>query len=847
MKNFLPRLIITACLFLVLMTMLVVQLGKLTLAEGNTYSSQADSRSTRSITLKGTRGRILDRNGMVLAYNETCYNVEFLRDADNRTDYYSARYTESIIKAIEIIENGGGTTIDTSYIKMDDTGKLYYDFGVEDEEIQAKRYYNFCSAMGFYVTKEIAADKSLWKTPLSAYTDMCSSWHIPSDMKFEDAVKVISIRQELNLNNYKAYEPVTIAYDVSVDVVSELAARSDELIGIQVSESTTRVYPYGETAAHIIGYLQRNATEEMIENDGYSYNDYVGVTGVEATMEAYLTGSSKIHHGSRVIKVNKNGSEISEVSVTPATDGNDVMLTIDLPLQQVVDKALSDIIAEINAKEERIITEDIENNENSKYTTVVDGERVRKDIKTAKTGAIIVLDAANGDVLAMSSYPSYDPNWFIKGLTDEQFDYLMGSDAADTTPLRNKAVSARLAPGSIFKPATGLAGLMEGAIDLETRIDDEYAYYLKDQDGNIITSNPAHCWQRNSAAHAQQDIVKAITNSCNYFFYEVANRLGIDKLNDWAQKLGLTNKTGIELTGEAEGIVGGQAVWYDNTLPLSEQQTSMPRVIYNSICVKLVQYIKISRPGEQYDRNSEEIKDAALAILKLQNGDITGSASKVREIMTEYLGIPSGAIHAEWVTAIVSDLLELQWKPSQTIRSGIGQGSTLVTPIEIARYAAAIANKGTVYNTHIVDSVVDSEGNTVLDVQPEIFNKLNVPDEYWDAIHKGLQGVVSPEDRGTAANSFSREFIDAGYTDIMSGKTGSAQIGSTEMIDIQNTSWFMAYTPREDAEIVIVVCVPYGYSGASSAGAVEDIITYYYERKDAAAPENLVDINGITP
>ena len=110
-----------------------------------------------------------------------------------------------------------------------------------------------------------------------------------------------------------------------------------------------------------------------------------------------------------------------------------------------------------------------------------------------------------------------------------------------------------------------------------------------------------------------------------------------------------------------------------------------------------------------------------------------------------------------------------------------------------------------------------------------------------------MQGVVSPEDRGTAANSFSREFIDAGYTDIMSGKTGSAQIGSTEMIDIQNTSWFMAYTPREDAEIVIVVCVPYGYSGASSAGAVEDIITYYYERKDAAAPENLVDINGITP
>ena len=207
------------------------------------------------------------------------------------------------------------------------------------------------STLHIYVTEQIAQDKSKWKSAQSTYLDMCKSWHIPTDMKFEDAVKIISIRQELNLNNYKAYEPVTIAYNVSVEVVSELAMRADELIGVKVSESTTRVYPYGETAAHIIGYLQRNATEEMISDQGYSYNDYVGVSGVEETMEKYLTGASTEHHGSRVIKVNRNGSEISEVSVNPATDGNDVMLTIDLPLQQAVDSALENIISEINDKE----------------------------------------------------------------------------------------------------------------------------------------------------------------------------------------------------------------------------------------------------------------------------------------------------------------------------------------------------------------------------------------------------------------------------------------------------------------------------------------------------------------
>ena len=844
MKNFVPRLLIVAAALIVLMSLLVIQLGKLTLAQGENYSSKAEDRSTRTITLRGTRGRITDRNGIVLAYNETCYNVEFLRDADKRTDYTSSKYTEAIIKTIQIVEEGGGKTIDTSYIRMNDKGELYYDWGVTDESIQAKRYYNFCSAMGFYVTEEIAQDKTKWKTPLSAYSDMCKSWHIPEEMPFEEAVKVISIRQEANLNNYKAYEPITIAYDVSVEVVSKISMRSDELLGIQVSESTTRIYPYRETAAHIVGYLQRNATEEMVKEKGYSYNDYVGVTGIESTMEEYLTGASTEHHGQRVIKVNKNGSEISEVSVTPATDGYDVMLTIDLPLQQVVDKALEDVIAKINDKERKIIEEETDNNS---YYTVIDGNRVQKDIKTAETGAIVVLDATNGDVLAMSSYPSYDPNWFIKGLTDEQYEYLMGDEAKDTTPMRNKAISARLAPGSIFKPVTGLAGLMEGAITLDTRIDDQYTYYLYDENGEKIESSAAHCWTKNSEKHAHQDITDAIKNSCNYFFYEVANRLGIDKLNDWAGKLGLTSSTGIELTGEAKGIVGGQKVWYDNSLPLEEQQSSMPRVIYNSIRDKLVHYIKISQPGADLTRDSDEIKQAALEILNLQDGDITGAATEVRRIMTSKLGMSEAGIHTEWVTAITSDLLELQWKKSQTIRSGIGQGSTLTTPVAIARYAAAIANRGTVYNVHVVGSIQDSAGNVIKETEPEIFSRVEVPDAYWDAIHQGLDRVVSPEDEGTASGSFSKTFIDAGYTSKISGKTGSAQIGSIEKIDIQNTSWFIAYTPRENSEIVIVVCVPYGYSGASSVSAIEDIVTYYYERQDAAAPENLVNVNGITP
>lgn len=864
MKNFSPRFIIIIVICIAMMTTLLVRLGTLTLAQGDDLVNEAYQRSTRSSVLKGTRGRILDRNGIVLAYDETCYDVQFLRDADNRSDYYSAAYTESLIKAIDIIEAGGGTVINTSYIQMDENGKLYYDWRVtvdnDDPEKAAaakqaaitKRYSNFCAAMGFSVTDEILADPSLWKTPESAFIDMCKSWYIPAEMPFETAVKVISVRQEVNLNNYQAYEPITIAYNVSFSVAAELEARADELVGIHVTSSTTRIYPYGETAAHIVGYLQRSATEEMIESDGYSSNDYVGVSGVEKSMEKYLTGATTEHHGERLIKVNRNGKEIKELSVTPPTNGNTVMLTIDLPLQQKAEEALKNVIQVIHEKEERLIEEDLNSDSTRKsyhrYNEDTGEYELKDNIQLAETGAIVVLDVNNGQVLAMASYPSFDPNVFIQGLSPEQYDLLMGESAASTTPMRNKAVSERLAPGSTFKMVTAMASLMEGVITTDETIDDHSPYYLLDENGEPILSNPAHCWTRYPENHAGMNTVRAILNSCNYYFYEVSNRMGIDALNRWAENFGLNTLTGIEVTGEAQGIIGGQEVWFDNTLPLDEQQSFLPRYVYNVIREELAQYVKSYMPATTLNADSQEVKDAALELLKLQDGSVDGKGPSVRRILNEYLDIPEGIIKTEWVSKILSDLTELQWKDSQTIRTGIGQESILVTPVELARYVAAIANKGTVYDVHIVDSILNESGDVLMSVEPSIQNHINAPDEYWDAIHAGMASVVSFADGGTAGDAFSRVFIDAGYTDLMAGKTGSAQVAvKNELIDINNTSWFVIYTPVDNPEIAVVVCVPHGVSGASSVPAIEEIITYYYDRKDAAAPENLSDPNSLTP
>ncbi len=909
MKKPISRIIIVCVLMLAMMGALIYRLGVLTIEEGETWASKAESRSTQTIDIKGERGRILDRNGVVLAYSETCYNVEFLRDADNRTSYDSAVYTESIIKAIEIIEKSGGETIDTSYIVMDENGEIAYDWrisGVESSEaierVRRIRYKNFCQ--GMYLTindpayEEYPNDTTkwnmdLWPTAEYAYNYLRKTWYIPEEYTFEQAIKVISIRQEINLNNYRAYEPITIAYNVSQEVVSEIVERSSELVGVQIAQSTTRVYPRGETAAHIVGYLSRSAdtvsasklvamgyTREQLEpyylkNDdgtyqlgddgdyrvkmtdmGYSNDDYIGVSGVEYTMEAYLTGATEEHQGKREVEINKNLSITRELSYVEATDGNDVMLTIDIELQTVCENALSTLIEKIREQEQELIDEDaLKDEDEQKYQG--------KDIDLASTGAIVVMDPRNGEVLASASYPSYDPNWFTQGLTSEQSEYLFGEEANDTTPLRNKAVSARYAPGSIFKPLTAVAGVSEGVVEIDEIVNDHgdsgyYYFYSVDEDGKTVVQKQGapRCWSyRDHSAHANINLTQALTYSCNYYFCELANRMGIDTLNEWIGKFGLDEKTNIELTGETSGVGGGQKVLFDNELTDSEgelsisgQKTSLPVLIYNRIRERLREYV--TRRSMEIDEQA--IKSCALKLMMLQDGNgLDGKGPDIRRIMSDELGIPEGySITQNWTSEIVTLLNEIQWKPTQTIRAGFGQGTTLVTPIAVARYISAIANEGTVYDANIVDRIVDKSGNVIEDINADVYGTIGEDNEEWDAlwtaVKQGLTGVVSAEDHGTAADKFSEEFIEK-YLDRIAGKTGSAQIGMNS-IDIENTSWFVSYTPREgEAELVIVICIPSGYAGAWSVSAAEEIYTYYFNKQDSAAAETLVDIGGVAP
>ena len=395
-KKPIVRIVIFGVVLLLLMGLLLKSLYDLTVVQGETYSARADQEATNTIITKGRRGTIYDRNGLVLAYDETCYNVCFMRDGDKRTDYYSAVYTEALLRAIRLIREGGGDTIDTSYIRMKENGELYYDFGSENERTIRARYRNFCNACGFsFPDKE---DMSTWITAEDAYLSLRRNWFIPEELPFEEAVKIISIRQEVLLNDYRSFEPITIAYDVSEETVAKL--EMEHLEGVETRQSTRRVYPYGMTAAHIVGYCQHMNEDnaEKYTELGYDNSDYIGVSGVEATMEEYLTGCTLEHQGVTVVKTNANKSIIEVLSVTPPTNGGNVTLTMDLALQVVTEQALADIIADIHAKQLARIDADGDG--------VYDGKYEEYDkLELAKTGHVEVEGSKDEFTLSLISVP----------------------------------------------------------------------------------------------------------------------------------------------------------------------------------------------------------------------------------------------------------------------------------------------------------------------------------------------------------------------------------------------------------------------------------------------------------
>ena len=827
LRRFRLRYVISFLVLTALFMIIGIQLGNLTMAQSDTLTSQSEDRKVRTLTLKGSRGQIMDISGIPLAYDQSSYNVEFTRDPSRNTQTDKAYYTDILIKTVKLVEEYDGTVIDTFNIKRNDDGSYYFDFGVTDPEAVAKREKNWRSNM-FVSTKS---------EPDVLYRDLRTRYKIPEEYTYEQARPLLSIWQEVQLSSYRAYVPVVIAQDVTMEAVAVIEGQSNELDGVSVAESSTRVYPKDDVASHIIGYMGKMVNETTVkemEAKGYSQDDRIGITGIENTMEAFLTGNSSERQGTRKVEVNSSGKVINELESTQPTQGNNVMLTIDLDMQMVLEDALAKSIKNVYETQVETYFEDPEKYDSIESLASRTGDTTLDKMNLARSGAAVVMDVHTGDIMAMASYPGYDLNMFEGGISEEDLQALNDDPG---NPLFNNAIASKGIPGSIFKMVTGMAGLMEGEITEDTVINDEGEYTEGVVEGYI--GKVPSCWVKEGDRWKHQDhqnLEKALKVSCNYYFFVVANMVGHEKLTYWGDQFGLMTKTNIELPGEETGQIGSPDVLYNVDQPVEKQKTAIPRLVRNQIQNYLEDY------GKQRSINYEEelLEETANELVKLAANESVQQGPQIRSILYENLEIPDTIARRNgWDIEINSLLGQLRWNPINTATAGIGANYTSVTPVAVARYVSALVNGGYVYDAHIVDSVVDANGNVIEEREPVVWATIDAPEEYFEIIKKGMKDVVSAEDGGTAGASFA----EWKYKDEIGGKTGTGKVSND--VDLENNAWFVAFAPYDEPEIAVVSYIPNGFGGAHAIDTVKDIIEYYLDGKEEAATTVLPSTNSL--
>ena len=809
------RYIVLIGIFAAFILVIIGRLYYMQIIRNDYYTDVAENKSAKTIPLYGMRGTIYDKNMIPLAFDQKSYNIQFYRDPSNSSEAYRKQYTQAIYDTILIIESNGKSTLDPAtdfWLKRDDNGEWVWNFNTTSETVAETREKQWRA--NFYLSNKT-------KYPLEVLFDtLCTNYVIPEDISEEYKLKILAIWQASRMNNYNS-TPVSIAYDVGFETVAEVEVRSNELLGMSVQESSTRVYPFNTNACHVIGYTSRitSATDlETYRSQGYPTDAHVGSTGLEYSMEDQLSPYLEYRQGERVVEINTRGAVTREISYEAPTDGNSVITTIDVSLQAVMEKALDDVIVDINEVQTKLLyaqtNEGVKWNQRNADVLAFYAEN-GYEVSLAKTGAMVAMDPNSGRVLGICSSPGFDLSTFEGASVDPGGWSVIAND--DRNPLFNRAISAKDTPGSIFKLVTSLGGLSEGAITLNERISDGGEYYNEGTD----TSYHPRCWigESNRYKHANQTIVDAIKNSCNYFFYEVSYRMGSANLTKWAAALGLTTKTNIELPSESTGFVGNQTMLYDPDRAIEDQYTYKPQIAAAMI-KKLLQQVAADRDTEYSDDFLDEIAQKMLNIVVSYETKAEWLPA-IREVLLYDVKLPSSYISSHFMVNTINTYLnDLKWTASETIMVGIGQSITQVTPIAVARYVSAIANNGTVYDAQIIDKVISADGTVVLDKEPVIANQIVTSQAYFDAIHEGMREVTSVENDGTAAEKFK----NARYP--IAAKTGTSQ--RTDL-DLENNSWLVTYAPVDDPQIVVVVYIQNGYAGAQASQAAITTIEYYLD------------------
>jgi len=506
------------------------------------------------------------------------------------------------------------------------------------------------------------------------------------------------------------FTPIIIKDGLDRDRAFFMREQLGELPGVQILVQPVRHYTGGAEMSHILGYTGRIDQEEyaQLKDEGYINSDYLGKAGVEAAYEDYLRGTT----GQKEIEKDAIGRELRTLGETPSRPGYDLILSVDLDLQKKV----------------------------TELTKAAAGDN---------QAAVVVMDVRTGEILSLVSLPEYDDNVF-SGKTDEARLEQYLNDPRK--PLVNHALAEQYAPGSIFKQITGSAALEEGVANPSTTITSNGFINVPNQyDPSVIYTF------RDWRVLGTLDFYGGIAMSSDVYFYYLAggyheygenfDGLGVDRLAQYARQFGLGRKTGVDIAGEADGVVPDPQ-WKEETFP----------------------------------------------------GDT--------------------------------------WVLGDTYNMGIGQGFLAVTPIQMARVVAAVANGGTLLTPRIVREVRDSQGHVIVPNDPQIEGSVGVSDTNLAIVREAMRQAV----QWGSANPAQSSLIS------IAGKTGTAEFGQRFADGSYEThGWFSGFAPADDPQIAITVFLQRGIGATHAAPLGSKILEYYLTRQQQRADAAGVSPSAVTP
>jgi penicillin-binding protein 2 len=518
--------------------------------------------------------------------------------------------------------------------------------------------------------------------------------------KIGELVEVSSLDRK-RFNKIRAeshsFESVPLRTHLNEVEAARFAVNSYRFPGVEIKSRLFRHYPQGKLASHVVGYIGRindkdiEALKEAETLSNYKGSDHIGKSGLEQYYENSLHGVT----GFQQVEIDADGHAVRVLSSTAPIPGDNLILSLDSKLQRIAEESFGEY-----------------------------------------RGALVAINPSNGEVLAYVSQPSFDPNLFVGGIDTESWKAL--NESIDR-PLINRPLRGIYPPGSTFKPFVALAGLEAGKRKPPFSIQDPGYFTLPGHRHRYRDWKPS--------GHGQVDVQRAITISCDTFFYGLAMELGIVPLTDFVRHFGFGQKTGLDIKGEIEGL-----------LPTPEW--------------------------------------------------------KMRR----------------WKQV---------WYPGETVIVGIGQGYTLVTPLQLAQATAILANNGVAMRPHLVTSIQEARSGISRPIPLVSTDQIPLDPENVELVKQGMVDVTLPG--GTAAR------VGAGSPYAIAAKTGTAQvigIKQGEKYDESKTqerhrdhALFIAYAPADDPKIAVAVIVENGSHGGSTAGPIARKVMDYYLLGKTPTPE----------